>query len=195
VTVNARDEVFEGLNRANNTTRSRSPVALDLPGLGLASPRAGQFTQTDEAHWFKIQLGAGKDVLLSLDLQAIEGATEIFIGRGYLPTPQQFDIRQQEWNAPDAHALISGSADQTYYALVQARSLPGGAAGFNLSLTEQVFSLSSVEPATIGNAGSVATRSSSMRIRATWTPWRPSGSSNVSAARSRLPARPRSSPT
>jgi RHS repeat-associated protein len=155
VWVNSRDEVFEGLNQTNNAGLSLGPVALDLPALGLGTPWRGQFTAAGQYYWFKLQPGAGRDVLVQLDLQAAQGATELYLGRGYMPTPWRFEASHQEWNRPDVTALLASTTEETYYGLVYARTLPAGPAEFTLSLLEQQFSLTSVDPTTVGNSGQV----------------------------------------
>jgi hypothetical protein len=156
VVTNTRGEVFEGRNRENNTGLSLAPVAVDLPELVVGGPALSrQFDAVGEAHWFKFIPSAGQDVIVRLD-RAGTGATELYIGQGYMPTRERFDARQNELNAPDVSTLAASTAAQTYYALAYPASLPSGAAAsFTISARALDFSLDAVGPQQVGNAGTV----------------------------------------
>ncbi|MBM3881033.1 MAG: hypothetical protein FJ387_15150, partial [Verrucomicrobia bacterium] len=155
VLTNNRNEVFEGQNRGNNVGLSLAPLELELPVLDLTTPLAGELTGTGDLFWFKFTPGRNRDLQLLVDLQAAEGITALYLGRGYAPTPWQYDVAQQEGNAPDVSAFVSSLTDETWYGLVEARSLPGGAASIALSAVERAFVLTSVSPEFVGNHGQV----------------------------------------
>ena len=49
--------------------------------------------------------GSGhRDVRIALDLSAPNGVTELYVGRGFVPTPEHYSARQREWSAPDTSA-------------------------------------------------------------------------------------------
>jgi RHS repeat-associated protein len=151
VTANRRGEVFEGSNTANNTTVSSAQVALSLPVLALGhGGLTGQFTAAGEEHWFAVTPGAGQDVLLSLDLLGDGGTTELYIGCGYMPSREHFDVRQTEWHAADTTAVLAGTNGQTYYVLAYAASLGAPDAAFALQAQAIEFSLSAVSPTACG---------------------------------------------
>ena len=100
---------------------------MDLPELvvgGAALSR--QFDAVGEAHWFKFIPSAGQDVIVRLDRAGTGGATELYIGQGYMPSRERFDARQDELNAPDVSTLAASTAAQTYYVLAYPASLPAG---------------------------------------------------------------------
>jgi len=155
VTTNVRGEVFEGLNGDNNSGVSAATVALDVPELpidGAALSRV--FGEVGEFHWFKLAPQGDQDVLVSLDLLAADGSTELYLAQGYMPDRQHFDVRQTEWNSADVSALLASTSAQTYYATAYARSL-SGATEFTIGAEALVFSLSSIDQTTVGNAGKV----------------------------------------
>ena len=98
--------------------------------------------------------GANKGVSVNLNLTGGSGAVQLFIGQGYVPTPQQYDIEQVQWNSPSASAVIPTTSSQTYYVTAYAQSLTSAPAPFTLAASTLQFSLSSVQPGTAVNSGS-----------------------------------------
>ncbi|MEJ5198075.1 MAG: right-handed parallel beta-helix repeat-containing protein [Anaerolineae bacterium] len=156
VRTNTRGEVFEGPNNRNNTGRSAAGVTLDLPELvvdGAALDRT--FAAVGESHWFKVNATAGQNVLVNLDRSGRGGASELYIGRGYVPTRERFDARSPEWNAADVSATIAVTQAQTSYVLAYAASLPAPSTGFSIRASTLGFTLTSVDPTIVGNVGPV----------------------------------------
>ena len=80
---------------------------------------------------------------------------QLFIGQGYVPTPQQYDIEQVEWNSPTASAVITNASSQTYYVTAYAQALTATPAAYTLTASPVKFSLTSVSPGTaVNNSGS-----------------------------------------
>jgi RHS repeat-associated protein len=153
VRTNSRGEVFEGKNSANNKELSSAKVLLDLPELVVdGKPLSRQFSTVGESHWFKLDPGAGKSVQVKLNLKT-DGDTELYIGQGYMPDRQHFDIKQQKWSAPDVSALISNTSTQTYYVMVYAASLKQGASSFTIAAKTPESSLKIVGADSVGNGG------------------------------------------
>lgn len=154
IEVNSRGDIFEGQNRDNNANSSLGAVALDLPEIVVDQPGlGGRFGYPEDGRWFKLVPAANQDVLLVFDLASGQGATEIYVGRNYLPTPQSFDFRQREWKAPDTTALVANTTTDTYYVLAYPRSLPAGASSFTLRATVVDFGVEKATPNRVGNAG------------------------------------------
>ena len=156
VVTNSRGEIFEGANRANNATLSVASVMVDLPELvigGAALER--RFEAVGEPHWFKLEPSAGDDVLVRLDRDGVAGVTELYLARGYVPKRQRFDTRQQETASADVTVLAAGASAQTYYILAYPKSLPPGSESFYIGAAIVPFSIESVGPAEVGNAGAV----------------------------------------
>jgi len=157
VQTNVLGEVFEGQNTTNNTGISLDLVAVDVPALVVDSPSvSGSFAAAGQSSWYKINPGAGKNVSVNLNLTGggNTGSVQLFIGQGYVPDPQHFDIQQAQWNSPSASAVISNSSSQTYYVTVYAQSLASSPAPFTLAANSLQFSLSGAQPNSVDNIGS-----------------------------------------
>jgi len=159
VKVNALGEVFEGQNTANNTGTSLDVVAIDLPALVVDSPAVNNsFAAAGQSWWYKLDPGATQGVNLNLNLSqspgGTPGAVQLFIGQGYVPDSQHFDIQQGEWNSPSAGAVIPTTSNQIYYVTAYAQSLRSTPAAFTLAASSIKFSLSAVQPNTVVNSGS-----------------------------------------
>jgi RHS repeat-associated protein len=156
VETNTQGDVFEGRNRGNNTRLALGTVALDVPELTIGgAPLSGRFTAPGEAQWFKFDLAAGQDVLVSLDLADDAGVTELYLAQGRMPTRQDYDARHTQSAAPDVSALATGAGQQSYYVLAYAQSLPGGASDFTIAARAISYALEAVTPSEVGNSGPV----------------------------------------
>lgn len=156
IKTNVRGEVFEGVNAGNNTAVSLDTVALDLPELAVnGAALSGQFTAPGQSHWFKVIPGPNKMVGTTLNLAGNAGTVQLYIGQGYLPDPQRYDFRQQEWSSSSANAVIPKSSTQIYYVTAHAGSLFSGTANFSITARSLNFSLGAVNPGSVNNYGSV----------------------------------------
>jgi hypothetical protein len=163
VAGNSRGDIFEGANAGNNESRAGLASSLTLPVIPLdGAPLAAAFAAQEQQHWFQCVAPAGKDVRFDLDLLAGAGVTELYVGRGFVPTPENFTSRQREWNAIDTSAVAPGAGDPTgpgasnvFYVLAVGRKLPATPQNFTLGAATAAFSLESVWPGTVGNAGLV----------------------------------------
>jgi hypothetical protein len=163
VEANSRGDVFEGANASNNegTSEARSAMSVlsvPLDGTGVSSA----FTAQEESQWFRVSAPAGKDVRVVLDLAAGTGATEIYVGRGFMPTADNYTARQREFGAPDTSAIAPGTGEgvaagggNDFYVLVVGRVLPATPTAFTLSASMAPFSVESVATGPVGNAGEV----------------------------------------
>lgn len=163
VVANSQGDIFEGANSANNETASTSDSSLTVPTVPLdGTPVAGAFGAQEEAQWFQCLAPAGKDVRFDLHLLAGSGATELYVGRGFVPTPENFTARQREWSATDTSAVVSGAGDPTgpgntnvFYILAVGQVLPATPQGFALGAVTAAFSLEFAWPQMVGNSGLV----------------------------------------
>ncbi len=161
VVANSRGDVFEGANAANNETTAALASTLTLPTLPLdGAALTAAFAAQEQPQWFQCLAPAGKDVRLNLDLLADQGVTELYIGRGFMPTPENHSARQREWSAADTSAVVSGAGDPTgpgntnvFYVLAVGQVLPSTPQSFQISAVSAAFSLETVSPETIGNGG------------------------------------------
>ncbi len=154
VVANTDGDIFEGKNQENNARLSSETVVLDLPELVVGGEDKGRFTQPGEARWYKLTPAGGQDVVVSLDLEGSSGVTELYIGRGYVPSAQRFEARSRDQASPDARVAIASATSQTYYVVAYPRSL-SSPADFTISAKAMDFVLESVSPTAAGNAGPV----------------------------------------
>ena len=163
VEANSRGDVFEGANASNNEGLSSANSHLTVPVIPLdGAALSGIFAAQEEQQWFQVSAMAGKDVRLALDLEPVSGVTEIYVGRGFMPSPENFTARYREFGAPDTTAIGPGSGDaggsgagNTFYVLVVGRVLPAVPAGFKINAVTAPFSIESVANGPVGNAGEV----------------------------------------
>jgi hypothetical protein len=131
-------------------------VALDVPELVInTAPLDRRFAMTGEAHWFKFTSSASQDILLALDAIDNQGIIELYLGCGYMPTRQVFDMQQDEQNAADVSIFLPKGSMQTCYLLAYPEALPGGAQEFHISARTLQFELTALSPNLVGNAGPV----------------------------------------
>lgn len=156
VKTNVLGEVFEGVNTANNTAVAVAAVTTDLTPLTPgAAPLTGAFSGTGQSAYYKIALSASQTVSVQLALTSgVTGGVQLFVGAGYVPSPQHYDYEQVSFGGATASVTIPSGAAQTYYVTAYAQSLPPGSASFTIQATSVQFSLTGVTPGTAITQGS-----------------------------------------
>lgn len=163
VDANSRDDIFEGANAGNNESASASASSLTVPIVPLdGGPVSGSFAAQEEQHWFRVVAPVGTDVRFTLDLGAVSGATELYIGRGFMPTTERFSARHREFGVPDTTAIGPGAAEpagsggpNVFYVLAVGRVLTETPAAFTLGAAAAPFGIDSVATTRVGNSGLV----------------------------------------
>jgi hypothetical protein len=156
VQVNSRGEIFEVVNWTNNVAVAGAPTRLTVPALAIGGLAfTSTFAAAGQAHWFRVDSLADADVVVSLDLAGNGGVTELYVGRGYLPTLQQFDARQMQWHDADVSVVLPATSTPSYYVMAYCRRLPTGSTEFTVSAQIPDFGVQSVTPGTVGNTGYV----------------------------------------
>ncbi len=148
VKTNVRGEVFEGINTGNNTGISVDPVVVDLPQLILgAAPTTGGFTTAGQSAYYKVVPGASQAVSVQLGLtNGATGSVQVFVGAGYVPSPQHYDYQQSTFNSTTAAVTIPNGATQTYYVTAYAQTLTSPPVLYSIQATAVQFALTSVTP-------------------------------------------------
>ena len=155
VKVNSAGDIFVGQNTANATLVSSVPVALSDPALPIdGGSVSGQFSGGGAPQWFEFTPQAGQDILVSLSMADTGGAAKLYIGRGYMPSPLQYDAMETQWNSANVTALAADTSAQPYYVLAEPSSLSGATSNFTIQATSLDFQLTSASPGVVGNAGS-----------------------------------------
>jgi RHS repeat-associated protein len=156
VQTNSAGDIFVGQNMANDTLVSSAPVTLSVPALPIdGAAVSGQFTAAGQQQWYEFTPQAGQDIQVSLKLADIKGAAELYIGCGYMPSPQQYDDTQPQWNSASVTALAADTSGLTYYVLAEPSSLSGAMSNFTIQAASLHFGVTSVSPSTVGNGGPV----------------------------------------
>lgn len=162
VVGNSRGDIFEGSNTGNNAVAAETASALTLPVIALdRAPLPDTFNAAEEQHWYVCPAPAGRDVRFALDLKSTAGVSEVYVGRGFVPTPEKYTARQREWGSPDTTAVVSGgesgSAGGTnvFYVLAVGRVLATLPEMFSMGAATADFAVERVYPGSVGNAGFV----------------------------------------
>ena len=156
VKTNALGEIFEGANTANNTGVSLNPVVTDLTQLVTgAGPLFGSFSGSGQSTFYKVIPNATQATQVQLSLSAgTTGSVQLFVGGGYVPTPQHYDLQQVEFDSSTASVVIPSDSTQIYYVTAYAQTIPVSPSAYTIQASTVQFSLTSVQPAAISNFGS-----------------------------------------
>ncbi|QNM98964.1 PPC domain-containing protein [Chitinimonas koreensis] len=126
------NEVFEGkisytangLNlppgEANNRTASGDSLAVTVPQLAVASPLPITLS-AGETRLYKISVAAGETLRIKLDSSVNEGANEVYVRYGDVPTGYAFDVAYDNPLSPDQQLLVPSTKAGDYYVLVRAK--------------------------------------------------------------------------
>ncbi|MDB5858608.1 MAG: hypothetical protein JWQ76_2297, partial [Ramlibacter sp.] len=113
-----------GLNmapgEANNRIASGSTIQVTVPLLQVASPQATTLSAGD-VRLYKLTVAAGETLRVSLDSSAAEGANEVYIRYGDIPTSYAYDAAYGNPVAADQQAVIPSTVAGDYYVLVRSR--------------------------------------------------------------------------
>jgi RHS repeat-associated protein len=143
VRANSRGEVFEGANWTNNLGLSAATVELQMPELSVGGPAVSrQFAGSGDSFACRFQPQAGQDILVSLNADG-SSQVELYLGRGYMPTRQNYDVKASG-SGSRVSLLAAGCVAQPYYVFAYARSLPAGTTPFTLQASLLDFSLTEI---------------------------------------------------
>ncbi len=153
--VLARTVAFnmEGTNGPDNTTAIPTPVYM--PELVLGSPTNSFFLQPGHARYWQLVTTADEDLRVSVDLLATNGATELYIRHGAIPTASEFDYKCDDVLKPDQSLRVSGTRASTNYVLVYAAALGARPAPITIMAEYLPFALTGFSPHNGGNSGKI----------------------------------------
>jgi subtilase family serine protease len=142
-------------NNENNLTASSSTLASSVSSLGLGSPTT--FEATSESNrYFQVDVTeGGKDLVLELTSDASEGATQMYVRRGAVPTPNDHDFASDEPFTLEHEITVPNAESGTYYVQARVQSLPESGGNLELSVRTPSFSIRKVSPDHGGNGGVV----------------------------------------
>ncbi len=153
VRVNARGDIFEGINWRNNDSPLAGAASLQLQEIRLGTTITAAFASVTSPVGYVFRQAAGTSCVAVLNGATVNGACRLYAGYDSLPTVQNFDSRSRAWNQPDASLDLPAAGAQTVYLLAVPEALPDAALGFTLGVHAAAFALRSVDLAGAGNIG------------------------------------------
>ena len=128
-------------------------MAQLVPG---SSSLSGSFTAIGQSTYYKIvTTGSTQAINVSAMLpNTTTGSVQIFVGTGYVPTPQQYDQASTQFNSTLPSVVIPAGDAQTYYVTLYAQQLQTLPASYSIQAATVSFSLIGVSPSTATNGGS-----------------------------------------
>ncbi len=150
------NEVFEGKityndtglhippGEANNRLASAATLNVTVPTLTVGAPLATTLT-TGNVQIYKLSVAAGETLRVNLDSVATDGASELYVRYGDIPTGYAFDAAYSKPVSPDQEVLIPTTKAGDYYVLVRARQAQAGTAA-TLRADLLPLSITSVTP-------------------------------------------------
>jgi len=128
--TNSRGEIFEGRGASNNVGVSATQTRLEVPEFTVGDEVKGRFMGVGQPVYLKFRPEGGKGVRLSLVSAA---KTEIYVGRGEVPTQKNFWARSSEWNSTSSTVVIDSALWEWYYVMLLPRSQPSTETDFTLT--------------------------------------------------------------
>jgi RHS repeat-associated protein len=152
VKTNVLGEIFEGANTANNTGIALNPVNVDLNQLvPNATPLNGLFSSAGQMSYYKVIPSPTQATSVTLALRGIAGSVQLFVGAGYMPSPQHFTYQQVEFDSSSASVVIPAGSSQIYYVAAYAQTLASTPAPYTIQAANVSFGLTSISPAAVNN--------------------------------------------
>lgn len=151
------DDEWQVLERHQLNNEFAVATYLLVPQLTDAVPLTGNLSGDGDEQYFRIDVPAGQNLLIRLDDADNQGANEVYVRFGALPTRSTFDFQATTPGSADQQLLIPAAAPGTYYILVYGESVPG-AGQFTLEATTAQMEVTGVTPSRYGqNAVAVLT--------------------------------------
>jgi RHS repeat-associated protein len=154
LSVNDEWQVLER-HRLNNEFAVTTDLVI--PRLTNAVSFGGSFAANGDEQYFRIDVPAGQNLLIRLNDADQQGANELYVRFGALPTRGTFDFRSTLPGQVNQQVLIPAAAPGAYYILVRGDSVPGSG-NFTIQTIASHLNVTSVTPGRYGqNASAVLT--------------------------------------
>lgn len=144
-----------GANKANNTAPSAATLTIAIPQLTLAASVGDTLSAASPDRYYKLNVPTGHSLVLTLGSTAASGQLELYVRRGDLPTPYDFDLSSRVAAQPGQRITVPNVEPGVYYVLVHGVSGAALTSSFTLSAAEPGLKLQSLGLTTGGNAGLV----------------------------------------
>ena len=125
-----------GANKANNVAASSSTLAVTIPQLTLGTPATGQLTAIAPDQYYQITPPAGQSLVVTVNSSAASGQIELYVMRGGLPTPYDFDFAAHTSGATQQTITVPTTQAGVYYILIHGVSGAVLSSPFTLTATE-----------------------------------------------------------
>ncbi|GAG53476.1 unnamed protein product, partial [marine sediment metagenome] len=153
VRTDIRNNVRES-NETNNSGTSAETIAVDVIELTLGVPYSSQLS-TGAEHYYKVTVGAGEDMLVTLDSASTTSANELYVRYEGMPDRGYYDFLYNAPFLPDQEVLVPGTQAGTYYILVRGDAVPDSPAGYTITAQLLEFGIRSLFPTYGGDTGTV----------------------------------------
>jgi subtilase family serine protease len=143
---------------SNNTAASAIPVYIDnIPDLTLEVVHDSIFRQTSRSSYYQLEKPAGKSILLTMEAEGTNTATDLFYRTGELPVSGgPFDHRGHQPMQTNQRIIVpSTDTLTTDFILAEAKYLDRSVIGYSLLAEAKDFSLLDVQPRQGGKHGIV----------------------------------------
>ena len=108
--------IFSSLLGLMGVTSHATAQGVTIFSLGV--PAQGTLSNTNDAHYYQVQVGAGEHLFVVLDSVGDNAYNELYIRYGQLPSRDQYDSKYTLSNKPDQAVEITNTQTGYYYVLV-----------------------------------------------------------------------------
>jgi len=152
----ARTDVFNAIsetNETNNVGTGLGTVLVRATPIELGVTFNGVQFGNNDTRYFEFDAPAGEPILVEFDHLNEDAKIELFVKHGVVPTSGNFDASGGSPGEPAQQALVPSSRAGKYYILVRNSTMFGSESGFAIRASIVPYSVLSVEPSVVGNAG------------------------------------------
>jgi RHS repeat-associated protein len=120
------DNQWQILERHQLNNELAASIDVVIPELtnGIAVP--GEFVVSGDARYYRIDVPAGQNLFVRLDDADNQGANELYLRRGSLPTRGLYDHRSTALGSADQQLLVPAVIPGTWYILAYTQSVSDG---------------------------------------------------------------------
>jgi hypothetical protein len=123
VRTDIRNQVFEGVNEANNRRFSPDVVTVTVDSIQLGVP-LNTTLSTGQDRLYKVTVLEGETLQVRVSTSANDAANEVYLRFNQAPTPFQFDAGPNTQLQPNTAAIIPATQPGDYYILLHGQSEP-----------------------------------------------------------------------
>ncbi|MCW9030677.1 MAG: hypothetical protein OQK58_04255 [Gammaproteobacteria bacterium] len=139
------NEVYEGIDEANNRTTSADAITVTVPSLDLGIPQDLTLS-TGENKLYKVTVVEGETLRVRLSSNAKDAANEIFVRYEDIPTAYQYDASYRNPLQANQTAVVAYTKPGDYYILVRGYHEPQADTPATLIAESVPLAITSVSP-------------------------------------------------